>query len=113
VEDDAANREVLRLVLEMAGHVVSTASSGREALERAGEGAVDVVLLDLTLPDQSGEEVSSAIRARMTPSPRIIITSGVSVDARQAGRLGAEAVLQKPFSPDRLLAVLDSDRNVT
>lgn len=113
VEDDPANREVLSMVLEMAGHMVSTASNGREALERAGEGGVDVVLLDLTLPDRTGEEVASAIRARMTPAPRIIITSGATVDVREAGRLGAAAVLQKPFSPDRLLAVLDGDRNLT
>jgi len=113
VEDDASNREVVRMVLEMSGHRVFSAGSGGEALERAAEGPFDVVLLDLKLPDQSGGEISAALRARLSPAPRIIITSGTSIDAAEATTLGAEAVLEKPFTPDRLLAVLDGDRNFT
>lgn len=106
VEDDASNRDVMRIVLELAGHSVDTAETGVEALQRAAEERPDAVLLDLTLPDQNGEEVSAALRREMHPAPRIIITSGVSLKPGDAARLGADAILQKPFDPDRLLAIL-------
>lgn len=106
VEDDAANRDVMRLVLEMAGHRVVTAGTGREALLRAAEKHPDAVLLDLRLPDQNGQAVSAALRAAGGPRPRIIITSGTHLNPGDAARMGADEVLQKPFSPERLLAVL-------
>lgn len=106
MEDDAANREVMRLVLEMAGHRVVTAGTGREALLQAAEKRPDAVLLDLRLPDQNGQEISAALRAADGPVPRIIITSGTSLNPGDAARLGADEILQKPFSPERLLAAL-------
>jgi CheY-like chemotaxis protein len=106
VEDDAANREVMRLVLEMAGHTVSTAGTGEEALERAEQDRPDTILLDLGLPDATGADVSAAIRARGGEVPRIIITSGLSFEPEDAAALGADAILQKPFMPELLLAVL-------
>lgn len=105
VEDDDANRDVLRLVLELAGYRVTTAGTGQEALERAAADKPDTVLLDLGLPDQRGEDVSAALR-ELDPAARIIITSGESLGSAERARLGADAVLQKPFNPDRLLAVL-------
>ena len=106
VEDDAANCEVMRLVLELAGHTVYTAATGREALERAKEEEPDTVLLDLTLPDQNGALVSAALRARGGAVPRIIITSGMSLERDDAERLGGDLILQKPFCPEALLAAL-------
>lgn len=96
----------MQLVLELAGHQVTTAGTGKEALERAAEDHPDAVLLDLRLPDQSGQAVSKALRAQGAPVPRIIITSGSSLDPGEADRLGADAVLQKPFEPDEMLAAL-------
>jgi two-component system, OmpR family, response regulator len=106
VEDDESNRDVMRLVLENAGFEVSTAGTGAEAVERASAERPDTVLLDLWLPDQPGQAVSAAIRERVTPAPRIIITSGTLVDGEDAVTLGADAVLRKPFGPDLLIAAL-------
>jgi CheY-like chemotaxis protein len=106
VEDDESNREVMQLVLESAGHHVSTAGTGAEALKRVAEEKPDAVLLDMLLPDQTGETLSATLRSRFEPAPRIIITSGMTLRSADAARLGADAVLQKPFGPDRLLAVL-------
>lgn len=106
VEDDAANREVMQLVLESGGHRVRTARNGAEALSRAAEEAPDVVLLDMQLPDQPGADVLAALKARIAPAPRIIITSGSSIGYAEAERFGADAVLRKPFGPDRLLEIL-------
>ncbi len=110
VEDDAANSEVISLVLEMAGHQVSTAPTAREALVRAAADQPAVVLLDLGLPDEDGGTITSALRQSLPAGARIIITSGTSVDAAEAKRLGVDGVLEKPFDPDRLLAVLAGDR---
>lgn len=96
----------MQLVLELAGHKVFTAGTGKEALERAAEDHPDAVLLDLRLPDQSGQAVSKALRAQGAPVPRIIITSGSSLEPADAARFGADAVLQKPFEPDQMLAAL-------
>jgi CheY-like chemotaxis protein len=108
VEDDAANRDVMRLVLESAGFAVSAAGTGAEALECALRERPDAVLLDLRLPDQPGQAVAEAIRRRLTPPPRIIITSGTHVDERDAASLGADGVLRKPFGPDRLIDIVRS-----
>lgn len=107
MEDDPANREVMQLVLENAGYRVRTAGNGAEALTSAAEETPDAVLLDMQLPDQRGEDVSAALRARIAPVPRIIITSGMTIGSADAARLGADAVLQKPFGPDSLLEVLN------
>jgi len=107
VEDDPANREVMQLVLENAGYRVRTAGNGAEALTSAAEETPDAVLLDMQLPDQRGDDVSAALRARIAPAPRIIITSGMAIASADAARFGADAVLQKPFGPDSLLEVLN------
>jgi two-component system KDP operon response regulator KdpE len=110
VEDDESNSEVLKLVLEMGGHTAIVAATAQEALDQAAAGRPDVVLLDLGLPDMDGREISASLRVTTSPAPRIIITSGTRVDAAEAARLGADAVLEKPFDPDRLLAVLEEHR---
>lgn len=106
VEDDASNREVMRLVLEQAGFAVSTVATGAEAIARATRERPDWVLLDLTLPDQPGESVAAAIRESLEPPPRIVITSGLLLASADLERMGADAVLRKPFGPDRLIEVL-------
>jgi len=95
----------MRLVLELAGHTVSTAGTGQEALERAERDKPDTVLLDLGLPDQNGQQVSAALRAK-PHAPRIVITSGRSFQTSDAAALGADEILQKPFEPESLLAAL-------
>lgn len=110
VEDDAANSEVLSLVLEMAGHTVSAAFTAKDALIRAAADQPAVVLLDLGLPDEDGGSITDALRRSLPAGARIIITSGTSITPAEAERLGVDGVLEKPFDPDRMLAVLAGDR---
>lgn len=112
VEDDAANSEVLTLVLEMAGHTVSAASTAKDALTRAAADQPEAVLLDLGLPDGDGGTIVSGLRESLPRGARIIITSGTSVSAEEAKRLGVDGVLEKPFDPERLLAILAGDRTL-
>ena len=68
VDDLPQNVRLLRAVLEPRGYEVASADSGEEALERLGEGGVDLVLLDVVMPGIDGYEVCRRLRA--DPRPR-------------------------------------------
>lgn len=99
VEDDRDIREVLRRYLERAGHAVLSAGSGAEGL-RLLDAHVDLLLLDLGLPDIDGADVLLAARAREVPVPTIVLSARGTVADRIAGlRIGADDYVTKPFSP--------------
>lgn len=106
VEDDEALRRTLAAALGAAGYVLSTAGSGREALRLAGEEAVDIVLLDLGLPDMDGKEVLRAVR-RLSEVPVIILSArGLEAEKIAALDLGADDYVEKPVGVGELLARL-------
>ncbi|MHB1486536.1 MAG: response regulator transcription factor [Acidimicrobiales bacterium] len=101
VEDDDAIAEPLAIGLIRAGFEVSRASTGAAALA-AGE--VDLVLLDLGLPDMDGYEVCRRIRAQ-APTPIIVVTArGDETDRVLGLELGADDYLVKPFGLRELVA---------
>ena len=102
IDDQAPVRTVVRLMLEMAGHEVLEAGSGREAHERLSSARVDLVLSDLSLPDVDGGELCAALRATH-PAVPLVLMSGRPDDAL-AARLGAASMLAKPFDRNALLA---------
>jgi CheY-like chemotaxis protein len=75
IEDDDHCRELLRLMLEPAGHAVVDACNGREGLARYRAAPTDVVVLDLFMPEQEGLETIQALR-REYPTVKIIAISG-------------------------------------
>lgn len=110
VVDD--HEQVLRFVnrvLERAGYTVLQARDGREGVylfrERAEE--IAVVLLDLTMPELSGEEAFEEIR-RIKPDARVILSSGFSEEeaSGQFAGKGLLGFLQKPYETSALLAKL-------
>jgi DNA-binding response OmpR family regulator len=103
VEDDRDIREVVRRYLERAGFAVLTTSSGAEGLRLLDDAAVDLVVLDLGLPDLDGTEVlRQARQGRRTPV--VVLTARSSVDDRIQGlQLGADDYVPKPFSPTELV----------
>ncbi len=103
VEDDRDIREVLRRYLERADHAVLTTASGAEALTLVEGGSVDLVLLDLGLPDVDGLEVLRAVHDRGSP-PVLVLTARSELEDRIAGlRLGADDYVTKPFSPTEVV----------
>ncbi len=77
VDDDEGILEVTGEVLVRAGFRVLTARGGREALDRvraAGVGGIDAVVLDLAMPDMSGEEVFLRLRELRSDLPVILVT---------------------------------------
>jgi hypothetical protein len=104
-DDEAGVRSFLRTVLEDGGYEVIEAANGKEALEEARAGGVDLVITDLVMPEQEGLETIRALR-KDAASIGIIAISGAFGGRflEMARMLGAHAVLSKPFSSELLLA---------
>src|SRR5712691_2116291 len=81
VDDEASVRVALQRYLSSKGHEVETTASGREALARMREDAFDAVIIDMRMPDVSGEQLFGELKAR-DPSyaERVIFTTGQLVD---------------------------------
>ncbi len=103
VEDERKIRDLLRGYLERAGYAVYSTESGAEAIVIARERPLDLVVLDLGLPDVSGDEVMRELRAT-SEVPILVLTARASEDDRIHGlELGADDYLTKPFSPRELV----------
>jgi CheY-like chemotaxis protein len=107
VEDDPGTREVLTAALEDEEYEVLGAASGAAALGTLGRWPVDVVLLNLGLPDMDGWSFAEAYRQTPTPRAPLLLTTALAVapDGTVGGRPPpeAEALLTKPFDLDELL----------
>lgn len=106
VDDERDVTELIRFHLSQAGYNVSTASSGREAIETIRCCRPDLVLLDLMLPDIDGFGVCEILRrnAATAAIPIMILTAWATKDAHQIGmELGALDYVTKPFSPRDLV----------
>ena len=104
VDDDAELRELIELVLAEEGLAVSTATTGREAIESVRRDEPDLVTLDLSLPDLDGTEVCRELRA-FSDVYVVMVTGRDQESDRLAGlEIGADDYLVKPFSPRELRA---------
>jgi two-component system, OmpR family, response regulator ResD len=104
VDDEEKIREVVVSYLQNEGYATIQSGTGNKALELVRGGNVDLLILDLMLPDMSGEDVCRAIR-QFSPVPVIMLTAKVSEDDRVQGlTLGADDYVVKPFSPRELTA---------
>lgn len=104
VDDDTSVQEVTRAYLERDGYLVYVAGTAAEGLAVAERVKPGLVVLDLMLPDRSGEDVCREIRER-SDVPILMLTAKASEDERVAGlALGADDYLTKPFSPRELVA---------
>jgi DNA-binding response OmpR family regulator len=108
VDDERKIRDLVRSYLEAEGYSVLTADTGQGALEVALRTRPDVIVLDLMLPDLSGEEVTRSLR-ETSDVPILMLTAKAAEDDRVAGlRLGADDYLVKPFSPRELTARIEA-----
>jgi len=107
VDDYGAVRDLLAHVLQKAGFVVRTAANGLEALITAYEMRPAVIVMDVSMPVLDGIEATRLIKAsEATRDARVIAHTGnPSRDASLPGHLFA-AVLQKPTTPDVVLATV-------
>jgi two-component system OmpR family response regulator len=103
-DDDGHIREVVRYALTKAGHRVVEAADGEQALRAAGDGAVDLMVLDIIMPGLDGLEVCRRLRAK-SDLPILFLTSRDDEVDRVLGlEIGGDDYLTKPFSPRELVA---------
>lgn len=104
VDDEKAIVEVIRAYLENAGYEVVSCYNGKDALISFEQSAPNLVILDLMLPDLSGEEICLYIRKK-SRVPIIMLTARVQEDDLINGlQIGADDYVTKPFSPRQLMA---------
>lgn len=105
VDDEPDLLELVRFNLSQAGFQVTTAASGREALEQLKVSVPDLVVLDLMLPDVSGNDICRQIRSdpALAELPIVMLTAkSEEVDRVVGFELGADDYVPKPFSPREL-----------
>ena len=104
VEDEASFSEALEFLLGKEGFSVVTADTGTEALKKFDQGGIDLVLLDLMIPEVSGTEVCRQIRTK-SRVPIIMLTAKDSeVDKVVGLEIGADDYVTKPYSSRELVA---------
>lgn len=106
IDDDELVRHVACSMLEERGMKVVEAENGAKGIEEFGHdpSAIDLVVLDMTMPGLDGPEVAARLRA-IQPDVRVLLVSGYPPEdtARRLGKNRADGYLQKPFSLDELI----------
>ena len=106
VDDEWQILELLDLSMSQHGFIVSTASSGPDALKLLRAASFDIVVLDVLMSPWDGFETARQLRA-VPGCPPIVFLSGVGGAAQQQhGRTLAAAYLTKPFRPSQLVEVI-------
>jgi CheY-like chemotaxis protein len=108
IDDDAQVRRMVSRILSGTGHDVVEAEDGEAGLSLLRQELPALVLTDLVMPKKEGIETIREIR-QASPETRIIAMSGSSAGLylHAAERLGADAVLAKPFRASELLETID------
>lgn len=107
-EDDPSSSDMLREMLEMEGYAVEIAETAAEVMTALRARRFAAVLLDLTMPGMTREELVEALRGLPAPSPLIVFSARPAPEVREiADRLHAAAVLPKPSGVAQMLATID------
>ncbi len=110
-DDDRLTREMLANILRTHGFKVETVEDGQAAVERAGRGGVDLVLLDILMPRLTGMEACRLLKGMTTESflPVVLVTVKTDTASRVEGlRIGADDYVCKPFDERELIARVEA-----
>jgi two-component system sensor histidine kinase/response regulator len=109
IDDEPGFRAVMFELLRREGHTVLEAENGRAGIRQHLDHAPDLILCDLLMPEMDGQEAIRAIRC-LSPDAKIIAMTGSledeNVRLRTAEILGANEILEKPFSVRKLLCAI-------
>jgi len=108
VDDDASLRKLMRIILAAQGYEVVEAASAEEALALSAQHDVELLLTDMRMPGMNGKELAAAVTAN-NPNVAVLFVSGVIDEdtGRERGN-ARQAFLQKPATPDALLASVEA-----
>ncbi|MDU5110214.1 MAG: response regulator transcription factor [Clostridium sp.] len=108
VDDEIKIVEVISLYLKNEGYEVVFATNGREAIDKYKSNDIDLIILDLMLPDISGEDVCREIR-EISDVPIVMLTAKTDESSVLNGySLGSDDYITKPFSPKQLVAKVNA-----
>ncbi len=110
VDDSTSMREMVSFTLREAGHDVSEAEDGVEALDFAQGQVVDLVITDVNMPNMDGITLTAKLRKldAFRFIPILILTTETGVDKKEQGKVaGATGWIEKPFDPDHLLSTVN------
>jgi two-component system cell cycle response regulator DivK len=105
VEDNLDNRNLIRRVLMAEGYSMVDASSASQAIERLEQGGIDLILMDINMPDMDGYTLTSQIRSmdRFSKIPIVAVTANVMRGDREKSlAAGCDGYIQKPIDIDIL-----------
>lgn len=109
-EDDVAIRRLLTQALRYAGHEIISAHDGGEALRLfSSDSAIDVLVMDIGLPDSDGRDVCQALRSAGQQAPVLFLTAlGAQQDKLVGFNVGADDYVSKPFDVRELIARIEA-----
>jgi two-component system, cell cycle response regulator DivK len=105
VEDNPDNRNLIRRVLMSEGYSMVEAINGRQAIEKLEDGGIDLILMDINMPDMDGYTLTSQIKAmeKFTKIPIVAVTANVMRGDREKSlEAGCDGYIQKPIDIDIL-----------
>jgi DNA-binding NtrC family response regulator len=108
VDDELSIRQVLEEIVTVYGYEAETAMSAKEALGILPKIKIDLVMLDLNMPDIPGEKFLEFIRKQGIKTPVVVVSAHVDKEMAQAlGRLGISGIVTKPFEVGRVIDVMN------
>lgn len=107
VDENPVTRALSRKCLLLARHHVLDATSGAAALEVLAHAEVDLVVVDLALPDMAGTEAIERLRATVPGVPLIVLSEREETDPQLLAMLAGSARVKKPASPHELTEAVD------
>lgn len=109
IDDEQVVLDSVRRILEPEGYNVHTTTSGKDGIRIAAETPFDIVLTDIRMPFIDGFKVLRDIKRSNPGIPIVVITGYATVQsAVEAIQLGATNYIEKPFTPEQLLHVVDA-----
>ncbi len=108
VDDQFADRETLKAILEDKGYRVATAKDGAEAIKMVKEKHYDIIFLDVKLPGMNGVQVFEQVK-KIDPKAAVIMMTGYSVEdlVRRAVSQGAYTCIYKPFDMEKVIGLVE------
>ncbi len=111
IEDDNNIRLIIKMVLEKEGYAVAEACDGEEGIEKFHEHPADLVITDILMPRKDGLNTIDELLHEYPDIKIIAISGGCTIEPERyltiAKTLGAQQILQKPFTPDTLLELVN------
>jgi two-component system cell cycle response regulator DivK len=110
VEDNRENRNLMRRILEAEGYAVAEAANAREALENLQTHKLDLILMDINMPDMDGYTLTAEIRANPNYAniPIVAVTANVMRGDRERSlEAGCDGYIQKPIDVDLLPQLIE------